>query len=311
VPFDRMCKDGGLRHLLTEPRSPTTTGKVERFHRRCGRSSLRARRPPPSRTPRPSSARGCTITTSSDHIRASAWPCPGTASRLARVDPVELDEEFVVDTEPAAAPRVTQRVGRNGLISFATVHYRTGVGLAGEDVSVMCNGGLVHLHHRGVLVAAHARRHCIDKQAAGLRRGVPPVQTKRPSATAASVTRKVEGGGNVCFTDTNYRVGAKFRRRQVQVAVVGEPAEIPIGSELLRTHPIRHDRTSEHGALANPRGRPSRINAAQPSRSVAHVPELICRPVPDLDPTPLGLYEEVARLADDESFESDPRSEAS
>ncbi len=37
VLFDRICRENGVEHLLTAPRSPTTTGKVERFHR-----SLRA-----------------------------------------------------------------------------------------------------------------------------------------------------------------------------------------------------------------------------------------------------------------------------
>ena len=37
VLFDRVCRENGIEHLLTQPRSPTTTGKVERFHR-----SLRA-----------------------------------------------------------------------------------------------------------------------------------------------------------------------------------------------------------------------------------------------------------------------------
>ncbi len=35
--FDRILREAGVEHLLTQPRSPTTTGKVERFHR-----SLRA-----------------------------------------------------------------------------------------------------------------------------------------------------------------------------------------------------------------------------------------------------------------------------
>jgi hypothetical protein len=37
VLFDRICRENGVTHLLTQPRSPTTTRKVERFHR-----SLRA-----------------------------------------------------------------------------------------------------------------------------------------------------------------------------------------------------------------------------------------------------------------------------
>jgi transposase InsO family protein len=33
VLFDRICRENGVEHLLTQPRRPTTTGKVERFHR--------------------------------------------------------------------------------------------------------------------------------------------------------------------------------------------------------------------------------------------------------------------------------------
>jgi len=33
VLFDRICADNGIRHLLTKPYSPTTTGKVERLHK--------------------------------------------------------------------------------------------------------------------------------------------------------------------------------------------------------------------------------------------------------------------------------------
>ena len=33
VLFDKICRENGVEHLLTKPRSPTTTGKIERFHR--------------------------------------------------------------------------------------------------------------------------------------------------------------------------------------------------------------------------------------------------------------------------------------
>jgi transposase InsO family protein len=40
VLFDRICNDNGIRHLLTAPYSPTTTGKVERFHKTLRREWL-------------------------------------------------------------------------------------------------------------------------------------------------------------------------------------------------------------------------------------------------------------------------------
>ena len=32
VLFDKICRRNGIAHRLTAPRSPTTTGKIERFH---------------------------------------------------------------------------------------------------------------------------------------------------------------------------------------------------------------------------------------------------------------------------------------
>jgi transposase InsO family protein len=256
VLFDRICRENGIRHLLTAPRSPTTTGKVERFHKTLRREFLD----------------GKTFASIDDAQRqldvwvqhynferphqalGMAVPQDRFALAPAKVEPVVTDAGVVVTG-------VTRRVGRGGLISFAAASYRAGVWLAGEDVTVVCDGGLVHLHHRGVLVATHARRHSVDKQTAGLRRAQRPT-TKRPSATAPSVTRKVDSSGDVSFAGTAYAVGMRYRRRQVQVAVVGETVEVSVGEELIRTHPVRHDRTREHGALANPGGRPRRINAA-------------------------------------------------
>ena len=33
VLFDRICRENGIDHILTAPYSPTTTGKIERFHK--------------------------------------------------------------------------------------------------------------------------------------------------------------------------------------------------------------------------------------------------------------------------------------
>jgi transposase InsO family protein len=40
VLFDRICRDNAIVHRLTQPRSPTTTGKVERFHQSLRRELL-------------------------------------------------------------------------------------------------------------------------------------------------------------------------------------------------------------------------------------------------------------------------------
>jgi hypothetical protein len=127
-------------------------------------------------------------------------------------------------------------------------------------VNVVCDGGLVHLQHRGALIATHARRHAVDKERAAAHR--QPTAPKRPATPGAvTVTRKVDSSGTVSFADSDYAVGSKYRRQQVQIAVVGSTVEISLG-QLLRTHPARHDPAKEHGAYATPTGRPRRTNAA-------------------------------------------------
>ena len=260
VRFDRICTNNGITHILTAPRSPTTTGKIERWHKTLRREFLD----------------GKVFASIADaQTQLDEWVAHYNHERphqsIGRVPPIErfklatprpgpavTDE---TDSADIATPVTTRRVNAKGTISFAAATYNVGAWLAGEEVEVVCDGGLVQLHHRGVLVATHARRHALDKQDAGLQRGrrLPPAPK---TATAASVTRKVDSSGNVCFAGSNYRVGAEYRRRQVQVAVVGDTVEIGVGNRLIRSHKIKHDRTREHGALANPGGRPHRTNAA-------------------------------------------------
>jgi transposase InsO family protein len=45
VLFDKICRRNGIAHRLTQPRSPTTTGKVERFHQTLRRELLDDARP--------------------------------------------------------------------------------------------------------------------------------------------------------------------------------------------------------------------------------------------------------------------------
>jgi transposase InsO family protein len=45
VLFDAICRQHGIEHLLTQPRSPTTTGKIERLHRSMRAEFLAGARP--------------------------------------------------------------------------------------------------------------------------------------------------------------------------------------------------------------------------------------------------------------------------
>jgi transposase InsO family protein len=259
VLFDKICTDNGIRHILTAPRSPTTTGKIERWHKTLRREFLDGK-----------------VFDSIEHAQAElvVWvrhynherPHQSIGhvppiERFQLAEPREKPAKPLVETSVAPGAVTTRRVSAKGTIGFATAVYKAGAWLAGQTVEVVCEGGLVQIHHRGVLVATHARRHPVDKQTAGVERNRKP-RPSRPSASSPSVTRKVDSSGNVSFAGANYRVGNAYRRRQVQVVVVDDTVEISVGEQLIRSHRARHDRTREHGALANPGGRPKRVNAA-------------------------------------------------
>ena len=70
------------------------------------------------------------------------------------------------------------------------------------------------------------------------------------------VTRVVDSSGYVSFAGTNYRVGNSWRGRSAQVCIVAGSVQLSCDGQIVRVHPIRHDRAKEHGAFATPNGRP-------------------------------------------------------
>jgi transposase InsO family protein len=270
VLFDRICRENGIKHILTRPRSPTTTGKIERWHKTMRVEFLNGK---VFADIADAQAQLDVWVEHYNHVRphqSLGMATPWDRFRLARQEPARPAVDAVADPAGLMPPSARRRVAAKGTISFASAHYKVGVWLAGHNVEVVCEGGLVQIHHRGVLVATHARRHDPAKQSAGMTRSLRGREPQaRPTASVVTVTRKVDSSGNVCFAGACYRAGNKFRRRQVQVAVVGGHLEISIGEQLIRRHKVKHDRTrehgalaNEHGALANPGGRPRRTNAA-------------------------------------------------
>jgi Mu transposase, C-terminal domain len=166
-------------------------------------------------------------------------------------------ERAVVEPAPQIVrlPGVQRWVNQHGLISLGGFRYRVPIVLAGEPVEAVAAEHLVRIFHREVLVAEHVQRREPDtgQQEIRLRQG-----SRRPrrATDGLAVTRVVDSSGYVSFAGTNYRVGNAWRRRSVEVAIVAGSVQLACDGQIVRMHPIRHDRDKEHGAFATPDGRP-------------------------------------------------------
>ena len=54
----------------------------------------------------------------------------------------------------------------------------------------------------------------------------------------------------------------RWARQSIDVAIVAGSVQLSQHGQVIRVHPIRHDRSRELGAFANPKGRPRRNAAA-------------------------------------------------
>jgi hypothetical protein len=265
VLFDRICRENGIRHLLTAPRSPTTTGKVERFHKTLKKDFL-AGKTFESLEDAQKAIDGWVVeyNTERPHQGIGGVP-PIRRFELAITEPFEViagEDQPADPVVEATERRVTRRVGQGGRISLATFPYHVGRWLAGETVDVVVTtDGLVEITHRGVLVATHARQHPPEAEPDVWRRQ-PRARPVRPATVGQPVVRKVDSSGGISFAGVSYRVGNPYRRQQVEVRVVGDTVEISQAGRLIRVHPVKHDPIKAHGAFANPGGKPDRINAA-------------------------------------------------
>jgi Integrase core domain len=269
VMFDRICAGNGIKHLLTKPYSPTTTGKVERLHKTMRAEFFT-----------PNDRQSATM----EELQAAldAWvaeynttrphqSCGGRppAERFRLADRSITPDDSAVAPAPVAAareaaarrpPGVSRWVNAHGKISLAGFSYHVGATYAGEPVEVVAAGGLVDILHAGVVVATHAQRMRQD-QADRLPRA--PVTRRARDATAGlTVTRLADRAGVVSFAGTSYAAGRGWARQAIDVSIVAGSVQLSRDGKVIRVHPIRHDRTRELGAFANPKGRPRRKNSA-------------------------------------------------
>ncbi len=264
VLFDRICTNNGIRHLLTAPYSPTTTGKVERFHKTMRSDFLVDHdwvHPSIEALQRALDEWVSEYNTKRPHQSLGDRP-PAERFALAPARPADPEMPEVIEEVPLSErpPGVNRWVDQRGSIGLGSFRYRVGATFAGESVEVVVRAGLVEILHAGVLVATHAERRRADKGSRPQR--APRSGRSRPPTSGMTVTRRVDQGGSVSFAGTGYRVGRSWARQVVEVAIVAGSVQISAKGKVLRVHAIHHDRSKEHGAFATPQGRPRKANVA-------------------------------------------------
>ncbi len=157
VLFDKICRDNGITHRLTAPRSPTTTGKIERFHGTFRREFLDDRTFP---------------TLAAAQVAVDAWVHEYNHDRphqsIGRCTPAERFATRAADTGPdldlsALVQRrsgedwVSRKVASNGVVCVAWQQISVGKHHHGEHVDVHVGERLLQIWSGNELIRTIAR----------------------------------------------------------------------------------------------------------------------------------------------------------
>jgi transposase InsO family protein len=157
VLFDAICRENGIEHLLTLPRSPTTTGKIERFHRTL-RAEFDTRQVFPSlrtaqqaldewvgyyNTARPHQAL-------SDATPVDRFSSPLTGQEQGSSSATPVAPTRAVTNSARATDRdrdgwISRRVGPNGIVCVSWQQVSVGKHRAGQRCDVLVNDQLLQL----------------------------------------------------------------------------------------------------------------------------------------------------------------------
>jgi transposase InsO family protein len=175
VLFDRICRERGITHLLTGVRCPTTTGKIERFHKTLRAELLTGRR-----------------LDSLAHAQQvlDAWIDDYNTQRphqaIAMLVPARRFQPTDATPVPVPHPRppvmvgpteITRRVSASGLIGVCYQQVSAGRHLAGQVVTVRLHPTVLQVFFAGQLIRTLPRRS--TKQVVQLR-AHRPHRPKRP-----------------------------------------------------------------------------------------------------------------------------------
>jgi transposase InsO family protein len=156
VMFDRMCRENGISHRLTAPRSPTTTGKIERFHQSVRKEFLADRT-------------FSSLETAQEEL--DAWVADYNNERphqaLEMAVPAERFRLVAEAKNPSSVPVyseedqngqwVLRRVGSNGVMSVDNQMFSVGNAYKGLLVDAFVDDTTIQVWHQNHLIKTVAR----------------------------------------------------------------------------------------------------------------------------------------------------------
>jgi transposase InsO family protein len=160
VLFDRICRERGITHLLTGVRRPTTTGKIERFHKTLRAELLTGRRF--DSLPQAQQVLDDWVAdynTRRPH-QAIAMAVPNQRFQPATANPNPAPGPQTHSARPATPTptEVTRRVSASGLIGVCYQQVSAGRHLAGQVVTVRLHPTLLQIFFAGQLLRTVPRR---------------------------------------------------------------------------------------------------------------------------------------------------------
>jgi hypothetical protein len=256
VLFERVCRENGISQRLTKPRSPTTTGKIERFHKTLRAELLDSVLPFESVEVAQDAIDGWVHAYNHQRphqslemaVPASRFrphgPAAGVTVPTAQDDQIAVPwlEAGVIEPPPAPVPRSAAvefeaRVPPSGMVTIVSGRQAVTMrqGMAGRTLTIWADLHSIHLVLDGHVLRTVASRLLpqdlaflamrgarpagpAPAAAAIQRRGGAPVLT---AGQAVEIDRKVHRDGHVLIDAEKYQVGTGLAGATVTMRLDG------------------------------------------------------------------------------------------
>jgi transposase InsO family protein len=257
VLFERICRENGITTRLTRPRTPTTTGKVERWHKTVRQEfladhdhfasladaqakldtwvdSYNHHRPHRSLGMATPASRFTTQTASDDQRQDLPLRLPPSLAGLPASTPAPVPPLATVIGNQPDAVEIDRIVPASGNMFAAGRQIWLGKALAGQHVTLRLDQATLHVFHADQLIKTHpitlGGKDLARLRATGGRPARPSPATALPPGplpadTLVEVKRLVGGGG--C-------VGIGGKQISAGIHLAGQRVTLRIDAQLLR-----------------------------------------------------------------------------